>query len=77
MRKAGLMSVTNGTQNLPLQSANYADYFRVTFKQSCIKATPAGESVALLVTSEYEGIFRTGGIGTYYGGLLYKVLNTS
>ena len=44
-----------------------SDRFGVTFKQNIVKAMPQSvKRVALLVTSEYEGIFRNGGIGTYY-----------
>jgi len=44
-----------------------SDRCEVTLKQNIVEAMPQSvKRVALLVTSEYEGIFRNGGIGTYY-----------
>ncbi|MEH2093112.1 glycosyltransferase [Nostoc sp.] len=41
--------------------------FEVSFKQTRKdKLPPVVTRIALLVTTEYEGIFRNGGIGTYY-----------
>jgi len=41
--------------------------FKVTFKQSLSEKIPqSAQRVALLVTPEYEGISKNGGIGTYY-----------
>lgn len=34
---------------------------------------PSSEPIAILVTSEYEGIFKNGGIGTYYKTLSEKL----
>ncbi|MCT7979859.1 glycosyltransferase family 4 protein [Laspinema olomoucense] len=44
--------------------------FQATFEE---KLSPAPENVAILVTSEYEGIFKNGGIGTYYKTLSEKL----
>jgi len=59
---------TSGTLSLP--KINYRTEFGVVFKQDFIREIPLSvKRVALLVTSEYEGIFRNGGIGTYYRNL--------
>jgi glycosyltransferase involved in cell wall biosynthesis len=51
-----------------------ADHFAVRFQQPFIeKLFASTEPVAILVTSEYEGIFRNGGIGTYYATLSQKL----
>jgi hypothetical protein len=48
--------------------------FGVTFKQSLIEKIPqSAQRVALLVTPEYEGISKNGGIGTYYRTLSEKL----
>jgi glycosyltransferase involved in cell wall biosynthesis len=44
--------------------------FQASFDE---KLSPAPENVAILVTSEYEGIFKNGGIGTYYKTLSEKL----
>ena len=51
-----------------------ASSFEVCFNQRMLASFPeATNQVALLVTSEYEGIFRNGGIGTYYRTLSEKL----
>lgn len=45
---------------------NRCDCFGITFKQGIFRETPSAKRVALLITPEYEGIFRNGGVGTYY-----------
>lgn len=48
--------------------------FEVSFKQTIKdKFPPTATAIALLVTTEYEGIFRNGGIGTYYRTLSEKL----
>lgn len=48
--------------------------FEVSFNQKLTdKFFPGVARVALLVTTEYEGIFRNGGIGTYYRTLSEKL----
>ncbi|MBD1837186.1 glycosyltransferase [Coleofasciculus sp. FACHB-501] len=50
-------------------------HFEVSFKTDFINTLSQGkvEKVALLVTTEYEGIFKNGGIGTYYKTLSEKL----
>lgn len=44
-----------------------SDRPEVAFKSGILKdISQSAKRVALLVTPEYEGIFRNGGIGTYY-----------
>ncbi|MEG3918030.1 glycosyltransferase family 4 protein [Microcoleus sp. T3_A4] len=51
-----------------------ANHFAVRFQQPFIeKLFASTEPVAILVTPEYEGIFRNGGIGTYYATLSQKL----
>lgn len=51
-----------------------ATHFAVRFQQPFIeKLFASTEPVAILVTPEYEGIFRNGGIGTYYANLSEKL----
>ncbi|MEG4854948.1 glycosyltransferase family 4 protein [Microcoleus sp. B5-D4] len=51
-----------------------ANHFAVRFQQPFIENLFAStEPVAILVTPEYEGIFRNGGIGTYYATLSQKL----
>lgn len=46
---------------------NHNNSFEVSLKQTIKdKLPPTVARIALLVTTEYEGIFRNGGIGTYY-----------
>ncbi|MHC5861759.1 glycosyltransferase [Nostoc sp.] len=48
--------------------------FEVSFKQRVKDKFPSAVArIALLVTTEYEGIFRNGGIGTYYRTLSEKL----
>jgi len=50
-----------------LSTDSRSNGFEVVFKEGIIKEIPSSaKRVALLVTPEYEGIFRNGGIGTYY-----------
>lgn len=51
-----------------------ATHFAVRFQQPFIeKLFDSTEPLAILVTPEYEGIFRNGGIGTYYATLSQKL----
>ena len=51
-----------------------ANHFAVHFQLLLIeKLSSAPEPIAILVTSEYERIFRNGGIGTYYATLSQKL----
>lgn len=51
-----------------------ATHFAVRFQQPFIeKLFDSTEPVVILVTPEYEGIFRNGGIGTYYATLSQKL----
>jgi glycosyltransferase involved in cell wall biosynthesis len=53
-------------KNLPFLDNN-GNVTDVSFRRGIINNVPQSTNrVALLVTSEYEGIFRNGGIGTYY-----------
>ncbi|MEG4595018.1 glycosyltransferase family 4 protein [Microcoleus sp. F8_C2] len=48
--------------------------FEAFFKQHLLeKLSQSTEPVAILVTPEYEGLFRNGGIGTYYATLSQKL----
>lgn len=61
--------------NLSLSTVKSDNAFEVAFKQNTIQEIPASvKRVALLVTSEYEGIFRNGGIGTYYKTLSERLV---
>lgn len=51
--------------------------FDVKFQSGCCEALPqSSDPIAILVTSEYEGIFKNGGIGTYYKTLSEKLATT-
>lgn len=51
-----------------------ANHFAVRFQQPFIeKLFASTKPLAILVTPEYEGIFRNGGIGTYYATLSQKL----
>jgi glycosyltransferase involved in cell wall biosynthesis len=64
----------SGTMVVSPSKVNQGDRFEVTFKQGIINELPQSvHQVALLVTPEYEGIFRNGGIGTYYRTLSEKL----
>lgn len=53
--------------NIAPYTVNCSNDSEVAFKQGIVKEIPSSvKRVALLVTPEYEGIFRNGGIGTYY-----------
>ncbi|HIK18853.1 MAG TPA: glycosyltransferase family 4 protein [Leptolyngbyaceae cyanobacterium M33_DOE_097] len=55
-------------------TSSFGSSFEVRFKQRLLEQFPKTMNrVALLVTSEYEGIFRNGGIGTYYRTLSEKL----
>lgn len=55
-------------------TSGFGGSFQVGFKQRLLEQFPKTVyRVALLVTSEYEGIFRNGGIGTYYRTLSEKL----
>ncbi|AFY35399.1 glycosyltransferase [Calothrix sp. PCC 7507] len=65
------LAFTNKILNLIFQKERLQNHhnnnFEVSFKQIIKdKLPPAVTRIALLVTTEYEGIFRNGGIGTYY-----------
>ncbi|MEH2283909.1 MAG: glycosyltransferase [Nostoc sp.] len=65
------LAFTNKILNLIFQKErlqnNHTNSFEVSFKQIIKEKLPlAVARIALLVTTEYEGIFRNGGIGTYY-----------
>ncbi|MEH2236067.1 glycosyltransferase [Nostoc sp.] len=60
-------------ENKKLQS-NHANSFEISFKETVKDKFPSAVArIALLVTTEYEGIFRNGGIGTYYRTLSEKL----
>ncbi|RCJ32572.1 glycosyltransferase [Nostoc punctiforme NIES-2108] len=65
------LAFTNKILNLIFQKErlqnHHTNNFEVSFKQIIKDKLPlAVTRIALLVTTEYEGIFKNGGIGTYY-----------
>jgi len=53
--------------NISSRAVSQLDNFEISFKQGVLEESPSSiKKVALLVTPEYEDIFRNGGIGTYY-----------
>jgi glycosyltransferase involved in cell wall biosynthesis len=68
------MQITLEMNQLTLFNEVSANNFAVNFQPHFIKKlSQSTEPVAVLVTSEYEGIFRNGGIGTYYATLSEKL----
>ncbi|QIZ73475.1 glycosyltransferase family 4 protein [Oxynema aestuarii AP17] len=68
MNQQRLLAKTN------ILAKDWEKEFTVRFQATCdAKLSPAPENVAILVTSEYEGIFKNGGIGTYYKTLSEKL----
>ncbi len=61
-------------KNELISKINHANSNAVSFNQKFLEKLPQGIArVALLVTSEYEGISRNGGIGSYYRTLSEKL----
>ena len=57
-----------------ISSTTSAENFEVRFKPKFLEQLPqSAKKVALLATTEYEGIFKNGGIGTYYATLSRKL----
>lgn len=63
------------SSHLSLAGEKSIEDSRVTFQQPVLREMPqALQRVAVLVTPEYEGIFRNGGIGTYYKTLSERLV---
>lgn len=74
-KKSFNRSLKTRNQDKSISSINCTNSFAVRFNQRLREKFPQSVArIALLVTPEYEGIFRNGGIGSYYRTLSEKLV---
>jgi len=63
----------NGAGNIDLKEPTWTDY-QTNFKSEFLeKFNPSAQKIAVLVSNEFEGFSKNGGIGTYYTTLSQKL----